>query len=476
MNNLKYKPTIGLEIHSQLNTKSKIFSNEHIKNSSIPNIDTNIITLAHPGTLPSINQKTIFYIIKIGIICNSKITKKNIFDRKNYFYPDLPKGYQITQYRTPICQGGYIIINKNNKKKKIKINRIHLEEDSGKLIYKDKTFINFNRAGTPLIEIVTEPEIETSNDAYIFLQEIKKILKYLNICDGNMEKGSIRIDANISIKKNKKRLKNKIEVKNINSIKNVKNSIDYEIKRQIKIIEKGGKIQSETRNYNIKKRKTIKQREKTTINDYRYFPEPDLSPIIISKKVIRNIKKSINKLPSLLLKKFKFKYKLSDHNYYMLIKEKKISFFFNKVCKLTSDYKMAFNWIIGPIKSYLKKNKIEISKYPISPEKISNLIELIKNKKINLLEVKSVYSYLIDNPETNLVKIVEKIKENKNDLNVKKIALDIIKDNPEKVKEYRNGKKGILNMLIGKIIKKTKKKIEPKIIIEILKNHLLLKN
>jgi len=460
MNNFcikKYKSIIGLEVHLQLLTKSKFFSSELNNYTLKPNKNIDLFTLAHPGVLPSINKKAIEFAIKMGLMCYSDITKKNFFDRKNYFYPDMAKGYQITQNKTPICRNGYISINNNkNNQKKININRIQLEEDSGKLIHdilNKKTLINFNRGGIPLIEIITDPIIKDSDEACLFLTEIRKIIRYLEICNDNMEEGALRCDVNISLMlKSEKIFGKKVEIKNINSIKNVKLAIEHEIKRQFKILQKKGKITSETRHFNALKNITISQREKEGLNDYRYFMEPDLSPVVISSLWINAIKKKISSLPINFFNKFLKLYNLSYYNINIILNDKNIVLFFDKLCNLTFYYKSVINWIIGPIKLFINKNKVSIENIPIQLKNLIILIELIELKKISFsFAYQNIYFYLLKNYKISLLCIIKKfnlIQENNNRKIIKLINI-LVKNYIDKIYEYCNGKKGIFGMLVG---------------------------
>ena len=293
----KYKPIIGLEIHAQLNTKTKAYSPDENIYGASPNTKTSVISLGHPGTLPKVNEKVIEYAVKLGLAVGSKITEKNEYARKNYFYADLPKGYQITQDKTPICTGGHIsLINESGQTKKINITRIHMEEDAGKSIHDIdpfNTLIDLNRAGVPLVEIVSEPEINSADEAYQYVNEVRKLLRYLEICDGNMEEGSLRCDANISVmKKNSKQFGTKVEVKNMNSTRNLKKAIDFEINRQVNLIENGNKVVHETRSFNAANNSTVSMRHKEEANDYRYFPEPDIQPFYVSKNYMKVLNKS----------------------------------------------------------------------------------------------------------------------------------------------------------------------------------------
>ena len=315
----KYEAVIGLEVHAQLLTKTKAYSNDENIYGAKPNTKTSVVTQGHPGTLPVSNKRVIEYAVKLGIAVEANIRKRNEYARKNYFYADLPKGYQITQDKTPICNGGYIeVFDKNETAKKINITRIHMEEDAGKSIHDLDPFnslVDLNRAGVPLLEIVSEPEIRSSDEAHQYLLEVRKLVRYLDICDGNMEEGSLRCDANISVRlKGVKEFGTKVEVKNMNSSRNVKNAIEYEIKRQIDLIEEGSDIVHETRGFNATNGTTISQRHKEEANDYRYFPEPDLQPIIVTEEYIKKVKSSLPPLPKDLLKKFTTDFKLSKYD------------------------------------------------------------------------------------------------------------------------------------------------------------------
>jgi len=465
---------IGLEIHLQLNTKTKMFSPENYFFGGSPNTQTHPVSLALPGTLPTINKEVIKSAVKLGIALNCKINKENFFDRKNYFYSDLPKGYQITQFNTPICTNGEIEISDN---KKIKLTRIHIEEDTGKSIHDQDPFnslIDLNRAGVPLLEIVTEPDIRSENEAYSMLYEMRKIVRYLEISNGNMEEGSLRCDANISIcKKGDKKFGTKVEIKNMNSINNVKQAILYEKERQIDLITKNKKIKQETRLYDAVKNKTISMRSKEESNDYRYFPEPDLLPVVIKEKEIIEIKKNIPILPKELKKIFINKHKLSEYDANILTEDKSIAFYYLEVIKNNSNFKIAANFIIGKIKSHLNENKITINDMKIKPDKISNLIDLISKKTINYSTGSNiVFPIMLQNPNTNPNKIVSEknLTQESDDKIINQYIKEVINKYPKKVQEFKNGKKGLIGLFMGEIMNLSKGKIDPK------KTNILLNN
>ena len=475
----KYEAIIGLEVHAQLLTKTKAYSSDENIYGAKPNTKTSTVTLGLPGTLPVSNSKVVEYAVKLGIAVNAKIRAKNEYARKNYFYADLPKGYQITQDTTPICNGGFInIIDKSGRKKSINITRIHMEEDAGKSIHDVdpfNTLIDLNRAGVPLLEIVSEPEIRSSDEAYQYINEIRKLLRYLEICDGNMEEGSLRCDANISIrKKNSTILGTKVEVKNMNSTRNVRRAIDYEIKRQISILEKGEKIIHETRNFNATKNITTSMRHKEEANDYRYFPEPDLQPIMISKEYIKKIKKHLPPLPNKLLKDFTEKFGLSKYDASLLIDEKEIALYYYELCSHTKNYKLAANFINGIVKSFLNENAININEFKISPIRLASLINIVENRKIsNTIATSKVFPEMLKNNDSaeNIAINNNWIQESSSDTLIVFIQKAISKY-PEKVKEYQLGKKGLIGLFMGEVMKLSKGKADPKLANQLLKTEL----
>ena len=473
----KYEAVIGLEVHAQLLTQTKAYSNDENTYGAAPNTKTSAITLGHPGTLPVSNKKVIEYAVKLGLSVGAKIRKHNEYARKNYFYADLPKGYQITQDTTPICNGGVIeILDEKNKTKKINITRIHMEEDAGKSIHDldpFNTLIDLNRAGVPLLEIVSEPEIKTGDEAFNYVMEVRKLVRYLDICDGNMEEGSLRCDANISVRiRGESKFGTKVEVKNMNSSRNVKNAIDFEIKRQIEVIENGGQIVHETRGFDAVKGITISQRHKEEANDYRYFPEPDLQPIEITKEYIEQIKKTLPLLPKELNTIYQREYKLSQYDSNLLIEDKETALFFNEICALTNNYKLAANIINGVIKSYLNENGLTITQLDISAKNIANLIDLIEGNQIsNTIATSKIFPLLISSKKSPK-KIAEEnnwIQESDNTI-LKDLILQALEKYPEKIQEYKNGKKGLIGLFMGEVMKISKGKADPKITNKLLRD------
>ena len=475
----KYEVVIGLEVHAQLLTTTKAYSSDENIYGATPNTKTSVVTLGHPGTLPKANKKVIEYAVKLGLAVDAEIRERNEYARKNYFYADLPKGYQITQDKTPICNGGVIEIKDDDgRNKKITITRIHMEEDAGKSIHDldpFNTLVDLNRAGVPLLEIVSEPDISSANEAYNYIDQVRKLVRYLDICDGNMEEGSLRCDANISVrKKGEKEFGTKVEVKNMNSTRNIKRAIEFEIKRQTNLIENGEKIKHETRSFNAANNSTISIRHKEEANDYRYFPDPDLQPIIITQDYIEKVKKTLPPLPKELFQKFTKEFNLSDYDANILVDEKEIALYFNALCSITNNYKAAANFVNGSVKSYLNETATRIVDFTINPNRLAGLIILIDEGKIsNSIATSKVFPLMI---ESNLS--AEEIATNNNwiqesNRNTLSIFIDqAMEKYPEKVQEYKNGKKGLIGLFMGEVMKLSKGKADPKVCNQLLRNKL----
>lgn len=383
----KYQVVIGLEVHAQLLTQTKLFCGDSIAFGASPNTHISPITLGYPGTLPKTNTKAIDYAVMLGLACGSTIVGKNYFARKNYFYPDLPKGYQISQHTTPICKGGTIKIVVNGTEKNVQLNRIHIEEDAGKSIhdlYDDTTCIDLNRAGTPLLEIVTEPCMHSADEAFEYITELRKLVQWLNVCDGNMEEGSLRCDANVSIRlQGETQLGTKVEVKNLNSIRNVKRAIEVEVKRMVDIVERDEKVIQQTRTYNADTNTTAPMRDKEDANDYRYFADPDLTPFNLSKEYIDSVASRLPTLPNELKQQLQQQYLLSEYDAGVLCDDKTIANFFIATAQHTQNYKAIANFIIGPIKQYLNETNLLIGATSLSAKNLAQLIVLVDEGKIN---------------------------------------------------------------------------------------------
>jgi aspartyl-tRNA(Asn)/glutamyl-tRNA(Gln) amidotransferase subunit B len=475
----EFEAVIGLEIHIQLKTQSKAFCADSALYGESPNTLVSAISLGHPGTLPMHNISAIEYATKLGLALHCNITQLNGYARKNYFYADLPKGYQISQDKTPICTGGFVEIPSNNGNKKITITRIHMEEDSGKSMHDQDLYdslIDYNRAGVPLVELVSEPEIRSGEEAYHFVSEIRKLVRYLEICDGNMEEGSMRCDANISIRPvGSQTFGTKVEVKNMNSMTNVKRAIEFEIKRQTEAVLAGEKIVSETRSFNAANGSTISMRSKEEAQDYRYFPEPDLPPFIINQEFLDKVKISLPELPKALFEKFTQQLGLSDYDAQVLTEDRDTAAYFTELYAQCKHAKTAANWILGPIKSWLNEQAKDISLFPLNPTQLSKLIQLVMENTIShTAAVSVVLPELIANPSLEPIEIATKnnILQNTNSEELENWVLKVLESMPEKVAEYQNGKKGLLGLFVGEVMKLSKGSADPKKVNEIVRNKL----
>lgn len=466
----QYETVVGLEIHAQLSTNSKAYASDSAGFGDDPNTNISAITLGHPGTLPMVNERVIEFAVKMGLATNCQIRLENQYARKNYFYADLPKGYQITQDTTPICYDGYIDLKlKEGSIKRVGITRIHMEEDAGKSIHDQDIYdslIDLNRAGVPLIEIVSEPDIRSSEEAGAYITEIRKLLRYLEICDGNMEEGSLRCDANISVrKKGSKEFGNRCEVKNLNSIRNVQRAIEYEVKRQIDEIEAGRKIDQNTLNYDAVSGTTSLLRSKEMANDYRYFPEPDLPPVHLTNQYIHNIEEQMPLLPEQLFDKFTNEYKLSEYDTNVILEQKEIALYFLDLCNHTKNYKAAANWLMGPVKSYLNEQAIEITKFPLSAAQISEIIVLVDEGKINnTVANQQVFTAMLNSTNKKAIDIATELNLiiSNNDDELMAFIQEVMNKYPDKVAEYKSGKKGLLGLFMGEVMKLAKGKLDPK--------------
>jgi aspartyl-tRNA(Asn)/glutamyl-tRNA(Gln) amidotransferase subunit B len=475
MKNDKYEVVIGLEVHAQLQTNSKLFCGDSTSFGAAPNTHISPITLAHPGTLPRMNKKAIEFAIKLGLALNCEIEQKNYFARKNYFYPDLPKGYQISQHTTPICKNGVVKINVNNEQRSVQLNRIHIEEDAGKSLHdvdENYTAIDLNRAGVPLLEIVSEPNLHSSEEAFAYITELRRLVRWLEICDGNMEEGSMRCDANISIRlKGEKKLGTRVEVKNLNSIRNVKKAIDLEVNRLIDIVESGASVIQETRSFDADNNTTFSLRSKEDADDYRYFADPDLTPFHITDQFLQAVKDSLPALPEALEIKYKEVFQLASYDAQVICSDKALVNYFEEIIKYTTNYKAAVNWLMGPIKSYLNDHSIELEAFPLSPEKIALLIQLVNDGKVNFsIASTKILSALIQAPQKNPLEVATELnllQESNND-SVANWVDEVISKMPDKVKEYQSGKKGLIGLFAGEVKKLSKGKADMNVVNKLL--------
>ena len=477
-NNTLYEAVIGLEIHAQLLTASKLFCGDSIAFGAPPNTHVSAITLGHPGTLPKTNKLAIEHAIKMGLACNCEIERDNYFARKNYFYADLPKGYQISQHTTPICKGGFVSITTSTGKKNIQLNRIHIEEDAGKSIHDiddNFTCIDLNRAGTPLIEIVTEPCIHSSEEAYEYVSEIRRLVQWIDVCDGNMEEGSLRCDANISIrKKGVTTLGTRVEVKNLNSIRNVKKAIEFEIKRMIEVVESGGTVVQQTKSFDATNDTTFAIRDKEDANDYRYFADPDLAPFHLTKDFIDSIQANLPALPETLLVQLVQEYGLSDYDASNLCQEKATADFFIATAKLCNNYKAIANWMLGPIKQQLNDANSSFADINLSTTTLAELIKIVEDGKVNFSVASGKLLPILMKGNKNPLQLADEMNllQVSDSGELEAWVNEAIKAMPDKVEEFKKGKKGLIGLFIGEVKKLSKGKADPKIVTALLQEKL----
>jgi len=464
----QYEAVIGLEVHAQLATNSKLFCSDATTYGASPNTQISPITMGHPGSLPKTNKKAVEFAIKMGLACGSTIVKENYFARKNYFYPDLPKGYQISQHTTPICAGGKIQIKVEGQKRYVQLNRIHLEEDAGKSIHDidpTHTLIDLNRAGTPLIEIVTEPDLYSAEEAFAYVTEIRKLVQWLGICDGNMEEGSLRCDANVSVRlKGEKKLGTRVEVKNLNSIRNVKKAIEFETARLIEILESGGTITQQTRSFDASNDTTFAIRDKEEANDYRYFPDPDLAPFVLSESYIDAIKTGLPILPAAVEEKLMTQFQLSAYDAAQLCESLATVHYFEATAQHTINFKSLANWMLGPIKSYLNEAGLDYNKLALQPTTLANLIRLIDEGQLNFsVAASKILPQITDGKKTDVLAIATELNVLQvNDADTLEKWVDAaIASMPDKVIEYQKGKKGLIGLFIGAVKKISQGQADP---------------
>ncbi|MBS1745575.1 MAG: Asp-tRNA(Asn)/Glu-tRNA(Gln) amidotransferase subunit GatB [Bacteroidetes bacterium] len=480
----KYEAVIGLEVHARLSTKSKLFSSDANAYGAAPNENVGVITLALPGTLPKINKKAIEYAVMMGIACNCTINQKNFFARKHYFYPDLPKGFQTSQHTVPVCAGGHVVITTSEGECNVQLHHIHLEEDAGKSIHDmDDTysFIDLNRAGTPLIEIVTEPCMHSAEEAGLFVTELRKLVRWINICDGNMEEGSMRCDANISLRpKGATKLGTKVEVKNLNSIRNVKKAIESEIERMTAMLDNDEKIFQQTRSFDASNDTTFAIREKEEANDYRYFPEPDLPPLHLSAEFLNNIKNNLPPLPQVLFKKYHDVFGLSEYDAAQLTLEKDIAYYFETVvCTFQHNghteinYKAIANWINGPVKQIVNETGIALNE--IDATKLSEIILIVESGEVSFSNASlKLLPAIIKDKTVNVSPLAHDLNiiQTKNNDELKEWVEAVINKMPDKVAAYKKGKKGLIGLFVGEVKKLSKGKADLKTVTQLLEEAL----
>lgn len=473
---MKYEIVIGLEVHVQLMTESKMFCGCSTKFGAEPNTQTCPVCLGLPGVLPVINKETIRMAVKTGIALGCEVSKFSKFDRKNYYYPDLPKNYQVSQYDKPLNVGGSITINVNGEKKKIGITRIHLEEDAGKLVHDifGGSGVDLNRTGIPLLEIVSEPDMRLPEEAYAYLVSMKQCLKYLGVSDCNMEEGSLRCDANISIRlMGAKELGTKTEIKNLNSFANVRKSLEYEAKRQKKVLEGSGKIVQETRLWDVEKESTVLMRAKEEAHDYRYFPEPDLVPVILDDEYLRNVKKDVPEMPSERYNRFVKEYKLSEYDAGVLTGEKELADYYEATVKYSSAPKKAANWVMGEFLKEINASRTALSDVRVSPVSLGGLISLVEKGTISGKIAKEVFSEMFKTGRNPALIIKERgLVQISDETQIEEIIIKALSENSKVVEDYKKGKKSAAGFMVGLVMKATKGKANPKLVNEILRKKL----
>ncbi len=473
---MEYEAVIGLEVHAQLATESKIFSSSSTKFGSPPNSQVNPVCLGMPGVLPVFNERVLEYAIKAGLATNCEIARKSRFARKNYFYPDLPKGYQISQYDEPLCLRGHLEIDSGNGKKKIRITRIHLEEDAGKLVHEYSDFeshVDLNRAGVPLVEIVSEPDISTAEEAVEYVKKLRTILKYIEVCDGNMEEGSLRCDANVSVRPvGQSELGTKTEIKNLNSFRFIQRAIEYETKRQEAVLRNGGKIVQETRLFDSQKGVTFAMRSKEEAHDYRYFPDPDLLPVVVEENHLEEVRLSLPELPDEKLSRFVNEFSLPKNDAETLSSSKPLAEYFEECAKHTNDKKAASNWILNELLREVE-NEDRIAEFPVRPGDLAELLNLIEEGKINRKTAKEIFSEMISDGKRAGEIVAEKgLTQITDEGEISSIIAKIIEGNPKEVERYRNGDTKLLGFFVGQVMKATKGKADPAVVNQTLREFL----
>ena len=471
-----YEIVVGLEVHAQLLTSTKLFCGDSAAFGGEPNTHVSPVTLGYPGALPRLNKKAVEYAIRMGLACYCEIERNNYFARKNYFYPDLPKGYQISQHTTPICKGGRVTIRTAEGQRDVQLNRIHLEEDAGKSLHDVDplyTAIDLNRAGVPLIEIVTEPDIRSSEEAFAYLTELRKMLRYLEVCDGNMEEGSMRCDANVSVRlKGETKLGTKVEVKNLNSIRNVRRAIDFEAKRLIGLVAKGQPVQQETRSFDANNGTTFSLRSKEEANDYRYFADPDLPPFEVSDAFLASIRASIPPMSEELVARYTAELRLSEYDARVICDDKDTVGYFETLITHTPNYKAAANWLLGPVKSSLNEQGLDWKDFPVPPEALARLIQLVEEGRLSFsIAAERIFPELVKEPSRQPLDIAVALNliQSSDTAEISAWIEQALAGMPDKVTEYRKGKKGLIGLFVGEVKKLSRGKADPK-----LTNQLLL--
>ena len=469
----EYEIVVGLEVHAQLLTKTKLFCGDTTDFGKEPNTQISVISLGYPGTLPRLNKEAISLAIRLGLACHCEIVQHNYFARKNYFYADLPKGYQISQHTTPICKGGHVEITVGKETKAIRLNRIHIEEDAGKSIHDENSVfsnLDFNRAGMPLLEIVTEPDLRSAEEAFAYVTTLRKLVRHLGVCDGNMEQGSLRCDVNISVrKKGEQKLGTKVEVKNLNSIRFIKKAIEHESERLIELLEAGKSVVQETRGFDENNFSTYSIRVKEDEDDYRYFPEPDLPPFFISNEMIKSIRSAMPALQSEIKERLVAEYKLTAYDAEQLSNDTELGSLFFELTKQSANYKACANWILGPIRNYLNTNEVSFDEANIPAKTIAEIIGLIDGGKISYgIATQQVFPALLKNSSLDILQFIQEnqLEVQSSQTEIEQLIDAALSKHSEKITEYKKGKKGLISLFVGEVMKLSKGKADAKLVTE----------
>jgi len=478
---MNYETVIGLEVHAQLLTESKIFCGCSTEFGREPNHNTCPVCAGFPGVLPVLNKKVVEFAIKAGLATHCEIARSSVLARKNYFYPDLPKGYQISQYELPICTGGYLDLELNGAAKRVRLTRIHMEEDAGKNIHDahgDASLVDLNRAGVPLLEIVSEPELRTAAEAGAYLRTLRTILQYLGICDGNMEEGSFRCDANVSVRpEGSETLGTKIEIKNLNSFKAVERAIEFEVERQIATLAEGGKLIQQTRLWDENREETRSMRSKESAHDYRYFPDPDLLPLVIDSQWINEVRAELPELPAARRGRLMSQYSLSDYDADLLTSRKDVADYFEAALKTHANPKILSNWIVGDLFRVLKERRLDeqfyIERWPIPAQHLAEMVQLIDQGKISGRIAKSVFEAMLDSGKAPWQIVSERGLEQVSDIGSIESAIDqVLAANAKQVAQFKSGNDKVFGFLVGQVMKATQGRANPKKVNELLREKL----
>jgi aspartyl-tRNA(Asn)/glutamyl-tRNA(Gln) amidotransferase subunit B len=471
----RYEMVVGLEIHVQLKTETKLFCADANSFGAGPNTHVSPITLGHPGTLPMINRKAVEYAVRMGLVCGCDIDGYNYFARKNYFYPDLPKGYQVSQHTTPICRNGQVTVQAGGKERKIPLTRIHMEEDAGKSIHDidpEVTCLDYNRAGVPLIEIVTEPAIRSSEEAFAFLSEVRKLVRWIGICDGNMEEGSLRCDANISVRPwGATELGTKVEVKNLNSIRNIRRAIDAEAARLMLMMDRRETILQETRSYDADSNTTFSIRTKEDADDYRYFPEPDLNPFVLTPEWISEVRSGLPQLPEMRMERYRNEFGLPDYDARVLCEDRALSDYFEHITGETKQYKSTANFLMGPVRSWLNERELEWEAVKLDARTWRSLISLVEEGKLTFsVAAQKLLPLLLEGRQDDPGQLARELNilQDADAGSVEQWVDEVMARMPDKVQEYRKGKKGLIGLFVGEVKKASRGKADPKLTNELL--------